>query len=276
MHSVFPIEITKPKKLELPNFHELWENRELIFLLTRREIKVRFQQTALGVAWIILQPLIQMLIYYLIFSIFAKVPTNGVPYPLFFLSGFIVWQYFLQIINGSAYSLVANVSIIVKSYFPRLALPISSIFSATVDFLINLLLLFVVVIISRFSFSIRLLLLPILFLLLTLFASGVGMLLGALMVEFRDTKNLISFILMIWMYLTPIMYPMTVVPENYRFLFFLNPLTSFVESFHWVILNQGQLPSFFNLLISSLIAILFWFIGAIAFRSMENRIADVM
>lgn len=245
-------------------------------LLTKRDIKVRFQQTVIGMGWIVIQPLIQMVIYYLIFSIFAKIPTNGVPYPLFFLSGFIVWQYFLQVINGCAYGLVSNVSIIIKSYFPRLALPLASILSSFIDFTVNLLLLFVFVVLSKFTFSLRYLLIPLVLLILTLFSSGVGMLFGALMVEFRDTKNLINFIMMIWMYLTPVMYPLSIVPEKFRNLFFLNPLTSIVETFHWIVLNQNTFPSSTNLLISFLIAIIIWFLGAIAFRSMENRIADVM
>lgn len=271
-----PIVITPPLKLELPNFSELWTYRDLITLLTRRDLKVRFQQTTVGFLWIIIQPIIQMLIYYLILGVFAKVPTNGIPYPVFFLSGFIVWQYFSQIVNGSAFSLLSNVSIIIKSYFPRLSLPLSLVLSSFVDFLINFILLFLVIIIAKYPITIRFLLIPILLIVLTLFSSGVGLLFGALMVVFRDTKNLLAFILMIWMYLTPIIYPLSIVPEKYRSLFFINPLTSIVESFHWVFLNSGSLPSTTNLLISSVIAVFIWFTGAIAFKSMENKIADVM
>ena len=118
-----PIVITPPAPWELPNFRELWEYRGLFFFLIRRDILVRFQQTVAGFLWVVLQPLIQMLIFYVIFGLFVKIPTNGIPYPLFFLSGFVVWQFFTQVVNNSALSLVGNISVIIKSYFPRLALP---------------------------------------------------------------------------------------------------------------------------------------------------------
>ena len=129
-----PIVITPPASLELPNFREFWEYRGLFFFLVRRDIKLRFQQTFIGFFWVVLQPLIQMLIFYVILGILIKVPTNGIPYHLFFLSAFVVWQFFSQVVNMSAFSLVGNIGVILKSYFPRLALPISSTVNALVDF----------------------------------------------------------------------------------------------------------------------------------------------
>jgi len=271
-----PVVITAPTKIELPNFRELWENRDLLFFLTRRDLKVRFQQTFIGFLWIVLQPLIQMLIFYFVLGVLARVPTDGVPYPVFFLSGFVVWQLFSQIINSSAYSLLGNIGVIIKSYFPRLALPLSSTLSSLVDFFVSFLLLLVLLLANHFDVTLRYLLLPVLLLITLIFSSGVGLLFGALMVVFRDTKNFLAFIMMIWMYITPIMYPISIVPEEYRFLFYFNPLTSLVDAFRWVFLNQGTLPSVGNVLISLLVAIIIWFMGAVAFRSMENRIADVM
>jgi lipopolysaccharide transport system permease protein len=271
-----PIVITPPSNLDLPDFRELWEYRDLLFFLTRRNLKVRFQQTMIGFLWIVLQPLIQMAIFYLILGVIAKVPTGGIPYPIFFLSGFVVWQLFSQVVNTSAYSLLENIGVIIKSYFPRLALPLSSTIGSLVDFLISFLVLLVLLLANDYPITIRYLLLPVLVLFTVIFSSGVGLLFGALMVVFRDTKNFLTFIMTIWMYLTPILYPISVVPEELQILFYLNPLTSLVQAFRWVLLGQGELPPIPYLVISSVVACILWFAGAIAFRSMENRIADVL
>ena len=271
-----PIVITPPGSLDLPNFRELWEYRDLLFFLTRRDLKVRFQQTIIGVFWIILQPVIQMLIFYLVLGILAKIPTEGIPYSIFFLSGFVIWQLFSQVVNTGAYSLLSNIGIIIKSYFPRLVLPVSSTLGSLVDFFVSFLLLLVFLLANNYPITPRFLLVPVLLIITTLFSSGVGMLFGSLMVVFRDTKNLLAFILMVWMYLTPIMYPISIVPEEYRFLFYINPLTSLVDTFRWVVLGRGTLPSVEYFLVSFVVAVAIWFAGAIAFRSMENKIADVL
>ena len=276
-NGIFPIVITPPSSLELPNFRELWEYRGLFFFLVRRDIKLRFQQTFIGVFWVVLQPLIQMLIFYVILGILIQVPTNGIPYPLFFLSAFLAWQFFSQVVNLSAFSLVGNLGVILKSYFPRLALPLASIVNALVDFVVCfLVLMFFLLLDGHYPITARYLLLPVLLVITIIFSSGVGLLFGALMVVFRDTKNLLSFILMIWMYVTPIMYPITIVPEKFRVLFYINPLTSLVDAYRWVFLRQGDLPRLSYLSISIVIAVIIWFCGAIAFRAMENRIADIM
>lgn len=271
-----PIEITPPKLFEFPNFREIWEYKGLLFFLIRRDIKLRFQQTAIGFLWIVLQPLIQMLIFTVFLGILVKVPTGDVPYHIFFLSAFIVWQFFSQVINFSAYSLVGNIGIITKCYFPRMVFPLSTVASALVDFGVSFVLLLVFLLInSGYFISFRYLLLPIFVLITTVFASGVGLLFGAMMVLFRDMKNLLGFILQIWMYMTPIMYPISIVPEEYQIILYLNPLTALVDAYRWVFLNQSKPPQFDHLLISLIIAAIFWLSGAIIFRSMENKIADV-
>jgi lipopolysaccharide transport system permease protein len=217
-----------------------------------------------------------MMVFYLILGVFVKVPTDGIPYPIFFLSGFVVWQLFSQIVNTSAFSLLENIGVIIKSYFPRLALPLSSTMGSLVDFFISFMILFVFLLANHFPITARYLLLPVLLIITTLFSSGVGLLFGALMVVFRDTKNLLTFIMMIWMYLTPVMFPISIVPQKFQILFYLNPLTRLVEAYRWVFLNQGELPQFSYLAISFVVAIAIWFTGAIAFRSMENRVADVL
>lgn len=272
-----PIVITPPTSLELPDFRELWEYRGLFFFLVRRDLKLRFQQTVIGFLWILLQPLILMLIFYVVLGVLVKVPTGDIPYHLFFLSAFIMWNFFVQIVNNSAFSLVGNIGVIIKSYFPRLALPLSTIASALVDFMISLfVLMFFISINGNYPISLRYLLLPVLLVLTALFASGVGLLFGAMMVVYRDMKNLLGFIMMIWMYVSPIMYPVSLAPEKYRILFYINPLTSLIDSYRWVFLRQGELPSIEYLSLSFIIATIIWFTGAIAFRAMENKIADVM
>lgn len=272
-----PIVITPPSSLEIPDFRELWEYRGLFFFLVRRDIKLRFQQTVIGFLWIILQPLIQLLIFYILFAVLVPIPTNGVPYTLFYLSGFVVWQFFTQVVNNSAMSLVGNIGVIIKSYFPRLALPLSTVASALVDFFISFLVLMAFLIANGgYPITLRYLLLPVLLVLTIIFSSGVGLLFGALMVVFRDMKNLLGFIIMIWMYITPIMYPVTIAPAKYQILFYLNPLTSLVEAFRWVFLNESGLPHYNYLLVSLAVAIIIWFGGAVAFRAMENKVADIM
>jgi lipopolysaccharide transport system permease protein len=276
-NSFKPVVITPPSSLEMPNFRELWEYRGLFFFMLRRDVKLRFQQTVVGFLWIILQPLIQVLIFYVLFGILVKVPTNGIPYHLFFLSGFIVFSFFTQVVNNSAFSLVGNIGIILKSYFPRLALPLSTIANALVDLIVSFLLLMVFMLLSgQFPITPRYLLLPVILVITIIFSSGVGLLFGALMVVFRDTKNFLNFIITIWMYITPIIYPISIVPVKYQFLLYLNPLSGLVTAFRWIFFGMGDLPRISDLSISFLVATIIWFAGAIAFRAMENKIADVM
>jgi lipopolysaccharide transport system permease protein len=271
-----PIVITSPKSFELPDFKEVWEARDLLFYLVERDLKVRFQQTFIGVLWIALQPIIMVLIFYIVLGILVKVPTGDVPYPIFFLSGFVVWQLFNQIVNSSAASLTGNIGVISKSYFPRLILPLSTTVGSLIDFLVSFIILLVLMATNSYPITARFLLLPFLVLLTMLFSSGIGLLFGALTVTFRDMKNLLGFIMMIWMYLTPIMYPASLVPENYQILLSINPLSSLIDSYRWVFLNSGTLPPPINFLISLIVMVILWLLGAILFRSMENKIADVM
>jgi lipopolysaccharide transport system permease protein len=272
-----PIVITAPTTIELPDFRELWEYRGLFYFLVRRDIMLRFQQTIAGFLWVILQPLIQMLIFYVLFGVLVKVPTNGVPYPIFFLSGFVVWQFFTQVVNNSASSLVGNIGVIIKSYFPRLALPLSTVAGALVDLGVSFLLLMVFLLADgHYPITLRYLLLPVLLVVTVVFSSGVGLLFGASMVVFRDMRNLISFIIMVWMYCTPIMYPVSIVPERYQVLLYLNPMTSLVNAYRWVFLGQSDLLHYKYLAVSFLVGILIWLAGAIAFKAMENKVADVM
>ncbi len=271
-----PIVITPPKNIELPDLKEVWGFKDLLYFLVKRDLKVRFQQTFIGVLWIVVQPLIQMLIFFVILGILIRVPTEGIPYPVFYLSGFVAWQLFFQIVNSSAISLLGNIGLISKAYFPRLALPLSTAIGALIDFLISFSVLLIFLLANHFLITSRYLLLPFLVLLTLIFSLGVGLLFGALMVVFRDTKNLLGFILQIWMFMSPIMYPISIVPEQYKIFFYLNPLTGFIDAYRWVFLSTNTLPSATFFALSSIVAILCLLTGLIAFRAMENRIADVM
>lgn len=271
-----PIVISPPGKLELPDFGELWRSRDLLFFLVKRDLKVRFQQTVIGVLWIVLQPLIQTLIFYVIMGLLMRVPTGNVPYEIFYISGFVVWQLFSQIVNSCAFSLLGNVGVITKIYFPRLALPVASTLGSLIDFGVGFLLLLAFLLPNHYPITIRYLWIIPLLIITVLFSSGVGLLFGALMVVFRDTKNLLGFILQIWMFSSPVLYSMQNAPEEMRVWFYLNPMTSLIDSFRWAFLGSGQIPPPGYLALSFLVAVALWFAGAIAFRQMENRIADVM
>ena len=276
METFTPIVVKPPANIEIPDLNEVWRSKDLLFFLVRRDLKIRFQQTFIGVLWIVLQPLIQMSIFFVILGLFVKVPTDGIPYPVFYLSGFIVWQLFLQIVNSSAYSLLGNIGLITKAYFPRMALPLSTTIGALIDFGVSFLLLLVFLLSNHFMPNLRYLLLPVLLLITLVFSLGVGLLFGALMVVFRDTKNLLGFILQVWMFASPIMYPLSIVPEKYKFLFYLNPLAGLIDAFRWVFLKTDSLPSLLYFSLSIIVAVILLIVGMIAFRSMENRIADVM
>lgn len=271
-----PIIVTPVNNLEFPSLREVWNFKDLLFYLVMRDLKVRFQQTVIGVLWIVFQPLIQMLIFYVIFGLLVKVPTGDVPYSVFFMSGFLIWQLFTQIVNSCSFSLLGNIGVITKIYFPRLTLPLSTTIGAFIDFVISFFVLLVFLLANHYAITFRYLLLPPLVLLTMVFALGVGLLFGALMVVFRDTRNLLGFILQIWMYASPIMYPITIAPKEFQILAYINPLTGFIEAGRWIFLGSSSFPSISNLAISSVVAVILLITGMYAFRSMENRIADVM
>lgn len=272
----YPIVFEPPQKIEFPDFKNIWEYRDLLYYLVITNLKTRFQQTFIGVFWIILQPLIQMSIFFVILGVLVRVPTGDVPYHIFYLSGFVVWQVFNQIVNSSANSLIGNIGIITKAYFPRLLLPLSTTIGAVIDFVISFSVLLVFLQIENYPVTPRYLFLPLLILVVLIFSMGVGLVFGALMVVFRDIKNLLGFVLQVWMFISPIIYPVSIVPERYKFLLYINPLTGLIGSYRWVFLGTDTLPALGNLVISASAACILLFIGLIAFRKMETRIVDIL
>jgi len=269
------ITITPPRGWLDLRIIEIWEFRELLYFLTWRDIKVRYKQTALGAAWAVIQPLMSMVIFTVIFGRFAKLPSEGIPYPVFSLAALIPWQLFSRALNDASSSLVSNQHMISKIYFPRLFLPASSIASGLVDFGIAFLVLILMMAYYKVDASWRLLLLPVFTLLTITNAMAAGMWLSALNVRFRDIKYVTPFLLQFWLYATPVAYSSTIIPEQWRSLYGLNPMAGVVNGFRWALF--GQSFESVNLFIVSAGAVLVFFIsGLIYFQRMEQTFADLI
>lgn len=254
---------------------EVWEYRELLYFLTWRDIKVRYKQTLLGASWAIIQPVCIMLVFSLFFGRLARMPSDGIPYPLFSFAALVPWTFFAYGLNQSSNSLVASANLIQKVYFPRLVIPLSSIFSGIVDFLLAFLVLLGMMSFYRFFPGIRLVWLPALLLLGLVTALGVGLWLAALNVRYRDVRYMVPFITQFWLFATPIAYPSSLLPEPWRTLYGLNPMVGVVEGFRWALLNTQKAPAPM-LAVSSLVALGILVGGAFYFGRMEQTFADVV
>ncbi|HNS01897.1 MAG TPA: ABC transporter permease [Anaerolineae bacterium] len=259
----------------------LWEYRELLYFMVWRDVKVRYKQTALGVIWVLLQPLLSTLVFTVIFGLLLEVPSNGLPYPIFAYAGLLPWQYFAGSLTRTSTNLVDNANLITKVYFPRLTIPLSGVLSGLVDFAVGLVLLAALMIIYRVPLTATVLLLPFFLLLATITALGFGLWLSALNVRYRDIKQLVPFIVQLWMYLTPVIWPVTIIPERFRPLLALNPMTGVVSGFRWVLLGDAsavtglQAPAALFIL-SVLIAVGVLVSGLFFFRSTERTFADII
>jgi lipopolysaccharide transport system permease protein len=254
---------------------ELWEYRELLYFLTWRDIKVRYKQTALGAAWAVIQPFLTMLVFSLFFGRLAKVPSDGVPYPIFVFAALVPWSLFAYGLTQSSNSLVGSAHLISKVYFPRLVIPISSVLSGVVDFCLA----FVVLLGMMAYYGIRpgwnVLWLPPIVLLTLVTCLGVGLWLSALNVEYRDVRHLVPFLTQFWMFATPIAYPASLLHEPWRTIYGLNPMVGAVEGFRWALL--GTKPAMAPIALASAGAAVLTLVGgAYYFRRMERTFADVV
>ena len=213
----------------------VWEYRELLYFMVWRDIKVRYKQAALGMLWVVLQPLMSTLVFTVIFGILLSVPSNGLPYPIFAFAGLLPWQYFAGSLTRTSTNLVDNANLITKVYFPRLTIPISGVLSGLVDFAVGLVTLAVLLLIYRIPVTPAVLLLPFFLLLAMITALGFGLWLSALNVRYRDIKQLVPFVVQLWMYLTPVIWPVTIIPKQFRPLPALNPMTGVVSGFRWAV-----------------------------------------
>lgn len=268
--------IIKPKhRLHLIDFKELYEYRDLFFFLVLRDIKIRYKQTVLGAAWAIIQPLFTMIVFSLFFGKLAKMPSDNIPYPIFSYAALVPWTYFANAVTNSANSLVGNSSIISKIYFPRLVIPTSSVLAGLLDFFISILVLFIMMFYYGILPSPTIILLPALVILMMITATGVGLLLSALNVKYRDIKYTVPFLIQFWMFVTPIVYPVAIIPKKFHLLYGLNPMVGIIEGFRSVILGTIPFPlKMFS--VSIVVSTLLLVVGLIYFRSMERYFADVI
>lgn len=255
---------------------ELWSFRELLYFLTLREVKVRYKQTAIGVAWAVLQPLLTMVVFSLFFGRLAKIPSDGIPYPVWSLGGLVIWTFFANGLTQAANSLVVNSNLISKIYFPRLAVPLAAVLSGTVDLLIALGLLLVFMAMNGMHPSARAVWLPGFFLLALATALGSGFWLAALNVAYRDVRYILPFLVQFWMFGTPVAYPSSLLHEPWRTWFGLNPMVGVVEGFRWALLGGNSYSPGPMFVVSAIASVALLISGAFYFRRMEKSFADIV
>jgi lipopolysaccharide transport system permease protein len=279
--SIKPVEqlptfhITPPRRWASIGFRELWDYRELLYFLTWRDVKVRYKQTALGAAWAVIQPLFMMLVFSLFFGRLAKMPSDGIPYPVFTFCALLPWQLFAHALSESSNSLVGNQNLITKVYFPRLVVPISAVLGGLVDFAIAFVILLVMMAYYGIVPGWQIVTLPLFILLAVVTALAVGLWLAALNVQYRDVRYTINFLIQFWLFATPVAYPSSLVPEAWRPLYGLNPMAGVVEGFRWALLGKAQPPGAL-LWVSVAVVILLLVGGLYYFRRMEQQFADVV
>jgi lipopolysaccharide transport system permease protein len=268
--------ITPPGRWPSLRLRELWAYRELLAFLMWRDIKVRYRQAVLGAFWAILQPLITMTILTLIFGWFAGLDQRvaGRPYSLFVLSGLLPWLFFAAVVSAATNSVFANGNLVTKVYFPRLLIPLATVGPALVDFGVSLLLLLTLMLFMGQAWGVGLLVMPASILLLTVLAAGVGSLLAALAVLYRDFRFLVPFLLQIWFYLTPIIYPVDIFPAECRWLFDLNPMTGLIAAFRATLFGGGGLS--IPAMLVALAGVIFSLGGLVFFRGVEEQFTDVI
>lgn len=253
----------------------VWGYRELLYFLVWRDLKVRYKQTMIGIGWAIIQPLITMLISTAIFGHFAKIPSDGVPYPIFAFCGLLPWTYFATALNRCIVSVVADSHVITKIYFPRLILPLSGTASGLVDFSISLVVFLGFMIWYEMPIGWWLLTLPFFLLLSLVTALAVGLWLSALNVRYRDVTYTIPFLIQVWMFASPVVYPVNLIPEKWRFLYSLNPMAGVIEGFRWALLGKAS-PDFAVMAVSAFVVAILLAGGVVFFRSMERTFADII
>ncbi len=256
-------------------FQELWEYRELLYFLVWRDIKVRYKQTVLGAAWAILQPFLTMVIFSLFFGQLAKMPSDGIPYPLFAFAALVPWTFFANGLNQSSNSLVASANLLKKVYFPRLMIPCASVLAGGIDFLFAFIVLLGMMVFFGFTPTANIIWLPLLFVLALMTSLGVGLWFSALNVQFRDVRYTIPFLTQCWLFATPIAYPSSLLSEPWRTLYGINPMVGVVEGFRWALLGTDTAPGSM-IVVSTFMAIILFIGGMFYFRRMEKTFADIV
>jgi lipopolysaccharide transport system permease protein len=253
---------------------ELWAFRELLWVLTARDVKVRYKQTVLGFAWAIIQPVMLMVVFSIFFGRLAKMPSDGYPYPIFVFAGLLPWTFFANAVSSSGSSLIGSAQLVSKVYFPRLIIPMASVGGGLIDFAIAAGVLLLLMIYYGFGLTINLLMLPLLVAVLILVAVGIGALLSALTVAYRDFRYVIPFMVQLWLFVTPVVYPTSIVPQDWRWLLNLNPMVGIIEGFRSAFL--GGSFDFVALASSLVVAAVMFTIGVAYFEKVERRLADII
>jgi lipopolysaccharide transport system permease protein len=259
----------------LPRLRETWEAREVVYFLVWRNLKVRYKQTVLGVSWAVLQPVLMMIVFSVFFGALAKVPSDNVPYPIFAYCGLLPWQLFSYALTNSAASLVENERLVTKVYFPRLAIPLASVFAGVVDFAIAFVVLLLMMLYygmapGRWVFAI-----PVVMVLAVATAVAVGVGLAALNVRYRDVRYALPFLSQLWMFATPIAYPASIVPGQWRPLYGLNPMVGVVEGFRWALLGGVGVPGLL-IAVATCVTALALSLGLLYFVRVERSFADIV
>jgi lipopolysaccharide transport system permease protein len=256
------------------NWRDLWDYRELLFFLVWRDIKVRYKQTLLGASWALIQPTLQLVVFTIIFGRLAGVNTNGIPYPLFNLAGLLPWQFFANTVAQAANSLVGSASIVRKVYFPRLAIPTASVLAGTVDFGLSFLILLALMFWYQWAPTPAVFLLPLFLILGMITALGVGFWLSAINARYRDVRHATPFLIQLWLFATPVVYPSNLIEGHWQIVYALNPMVSVVEGFRWALL--GTQPPSLLMFISVTTAVALFSSGLLYFQTVERKFADII
>ncbi|MDT8272824.1 MAG: ABC transporter permease [Desulfomonilia bacterium] len=267
--------IRKKSGFQLLDLRELSHYRDLLSFLVIRDIKVKYKQTVLGGLWAIIQPFFMMVVFTLFFGKLAKIPSDGIPYPIFNYTAMVAWTYFATAINTAGNSIVGSGSLISKVYFPRIMIPLTPVLAGLLDFFLAFLVLIAMMLYFGIYPNIMVLMLPLLILLMMLTASGVGLVLAALNAKYRDIRYTIPFLVQFWMFATPIVYPASMIPERYRLIYALNPMTGIIEGFRSVLLGTVAFP-WTMLAMSTVIAFTVFIIGVFYFKQVERYFADII
>jgi lipopolysaccharide transport system permease protein len=271
-----PVTVIEPPRPWVPlDLRELWEQRELIYFLAWRDIKVRYKQTALGASWAILQPVFAMVVFSIFFGQLGRIPSDGLPYPLWSFAGLVPWTFFAQGLSQAANSLVMSQNLLRKVYFPRLAIPIATVLSVALDFAIAFLVLVGLMVFYGVQPTGRAIWVLPLSLLAFVTALGAGIWFAALSVRYRDVRYVVPFLVQFWLFATPIAYPSSLLPARWRVLYAVNPMSGVVEGFRWALLGTNTAPGLM-VAVSAITAIVVLVAGAFYFRRVERTFADLV
>jgi len=254
---------------------ELWTARELLYFFVWRDLKIRYKQTAIGATWAVIQPFMTMVVFSLFFGVLAKMPSHGLPYPVFYYSALLPWMYFAGALQSATNAVVEQQHVITKVYFPRLVLPLSAVVSGLVDFSIGFAVLIGIMAYYRTAPGPAVLLVPCFLLMAVLTALGLGLWLSTLNAIYRDVRYAVPFLVQFWLFASPVAYPSSLIPERWRWLYGLNPMTGVIEGFRWALTGHGQPPGGL-LAVSAIMVLLLMAGGVVYFQKMESNIADVV